>query len=333
MDLLFYTLDDIRIFANKEYRVVLNEDIHNVIDKLFKEIAPFENSGDDRVTRRLEKPADQTSSRNRNNKKINTKYNGSTSKDESIDEKWDRTPAFVATKIEVKEGIEKKINDIRILFNKITDKNYEIQKEAIIAKITEFSDDIDAGEDLKKISPVLFEIAKSNKFYSEIYARLYKELIDRFSFFNDTIEPFMNQFMDSLNTLEYVDANVNYDGFCNYNKMNENRRASMAFIVNLMKKNIKLPIDILDIIIHFQQLAIKYISEDNRVNEVDEITEVLSIVILMIYSDYKDNEKWNNEIFPIIKMFSVFKIKEKPSLSSRSIFKYKDIVDKITSCK
>jgi hypothetical protein len=115
--------------------------------------------------------------------------------------------------------------------------------------------------------------------------------------------------------------------------MNENRRASMAFIVNLMKKNIKLPIDILDIIIHFQQLAIKYISEDNRVNEVDEITEVLSIVILMIYSDYKDNEKWNNEIFPTIKMFSVFKIKEKPSLSSRSIFKYKDIVDKITSCK
>jgi hypothetical protein len=329
MDLLFYTLDDIGIFINKEYRVVLNEDIHNVIDQLFKEIAPFENAGDDRVTRRSEKTNDHSSGRNRNNKKMNSKYNGVDSKDESIDEKWDRTPAFIATKMEVKEGIEKQINDIRILLNKISDKNYDLQKGAIVAKIIECSDNNDAVEDLKKIATVLFEIAKSNKFYSEIYARLYKELIDQFSFFNDTIEPFINQFMDSLNKLEYVDANVNYDGFCNYNKMNENRRSSMAFIVNLMKKNIKLPMDILDIVIHFQQLAVKYINEENRVNEVDEITEVLSIVILMIYTDYKDNEKWKNEIFPTIKMFSGFKIKEKPSLSSRSIFKYKDIIEKI----
>lgn len=329
MDLLFYTLDDISIFINKEYRVVLNEDIHNVIDQLFREIAPFENAGDDRVTRRSEKTNDQSGARNRNNKKMNTKYNGTNSKDESIDEKWDRTPAFVATKMEVKEGIEKQINDIRILLNKISDKNYDIQKDAIVAKIIECSDNVDAVEDLKKIATILFEIAKSNKFYSEIYARLYKELIDKFSFFNDTIEPFIKQFMDSLNTLEYVDANVNYDGFCNYNKMNENRRSSMAFIVNLMKNNVILPIDILDIVIHFQQLAVKYINEDNRVNEVDEITEVIAIVLLMIYADYKENEKWNNEIFPTIKMFSVFKIKEKPSLSSRSIFKYKDIVDKI----
>lgn len=329
MDLLFYTLDDISIFINKEYRVVLHEDIHNVIDQLFKDIAPFENAGDDRVTRRSERSNDHTPVRNRNNKKMNSKYNGTDTKDESSEEKWDRTPAFVATKMETKEGIEKQINDIRILLNKISDKNYENQKDAIISKIIECSNNIDAVEDLKKIATVLFEIAKSNKFYSEIYATLYKELIDNFSFFNDTIEPFINQFMDSLNTLEYVDANINYDGFCNYNKMNENRRSSMAFIVNLMKKNVKLPIDIVDIVIHFQQLALKYVNEVNRVNEVDEITEVLSIVILMIYTDYKDNEQWKNEILPTIKMFSGFKIKEKPSLSSRSIFKYKDIIDKI----
>ena len=135
--------------------------------------------------------------------------------------------------------------------------------------------------------------------------------------------------MDSLNLLEYVDANVNYDGFCNYNKMNENRRSAMTFIVNLMKNGIKLPIDILDIVIHFQNLAIKYIDEPNRLNEIDEITEILSIVIGMIHMNYKDDEKWKTEIFPKIQQFSLFKIKEKTSLSSRSIFKYKDIIDKI----
>lgn len=96
-----------------------------------------------------------------------------------------------------------------------------------------------------------------------------------------------------------------------------------------MKNNVDLPIHILDIIIHFQNMALKFIDEENRVNEVDEITELLNIVILMIHDVYKTDDKWNNEILPSIKMFSCFKIKEKKSLSSRSIFKYKDIVDKI----
>jgi hypothetical protein len=186
-----------------------------------------------------------------------------------------------------------------------------------------------ADNDIKKVVNVLFDIAKSNKFYSVLYAKLYKELIDNFSFFNDTIVPFVNQFMDSLNTLVYVDSSVDYDGFCNYNKMNENRRASMAFIVNLMKNNVELPVHILDIVVHFQNLASKFIDEENRVNEVDEITEILNIVILMINDIYKNDDKWISDILPKIKMFSSFKIKEKISLSSRSIFKYKDIFDKI----
>jgi hypothetical protein len=92
---------------------------------------------------------------------------------------------------------------------------------------------------------------------------------------------------------------------------------------------VELPIHILDIVTHFQNLATKFIDEENRVNEVDEITEVLNIVILMIYEIYKTDDKWINEILPNIKMFSMLKTKEKTSLSSRSIFKYKDIVDKI----
>jgi hypothetical protein len=281
---------------------------------------------DDRQNRRLlEKTSDQNN-RYKTQKK-STKHGGCIN-NESIETKWDKQPVFKATKIEIKEGVEKNINEIRILLNKISDKTYDIHKEAIIQKINDISSH-ENNEDLKRIALVLFDIAKSNKFYSEIYAKLYKELIDKFPYFNDIIEPFINQFMDSLNLLEYVDANVNYDGFCNYNKMNENRRSAMTFIVNLMKNGIKLPIDILDIIIHFQNLAIKYIDEPNRLNEIDEITEILSIVIGMIHMNYKDDEKWKTEIFPKIQQFSLFKIKEKTSLSSRSIFKYKDIIDKI----
>ena len=321
MSCLFYTLDDINVFSYEEYRIGLGHDVYNTIDLLLKEISKTGNYVEDTKT---EKHGDEI-----RYKKKQQKPAGTSMKEEAINVKWDKQPAFKATKMETKEGIEKQINDIRILLNKLTDKTYDTHKESIIQKIIECSENVDEIDSMKKITTVLFDIAKSNKFYSELYAKLYKELIDKFAFFNDTIEPFMNQFMDSLNSLVYVDANVNYDGFCNYNKMNENRRASITFIVNLMKNNVVLPIDILDIIVHFQNLATKYIEESNKVNEVDEITEVLSIVISMVYMNYNDNTKWNSEILPQIHVFATYKIKEKPSLSSRSIFKYKDIVDKI----
>jgi hypothetical protein len=63
---------------------------------------------------------------------------GQKSKDRSSMD-WEnvRVPTFVPTKIETKEGIEKQINDFRILLNKISSKNYETQRDLIFNKINE----------------------------------------------------------------------------------------------------------------------------------------------------------------------------------------------------
>jgi len=323
---MYYTLDDFTpMISTNNY--TLNEQVNEVLELLKNEVASYATINEERpVKKYIDKNPEQ---RNRY-KKLNNNYDAVHRIDELLDAKWDKQQIFKGIKKEEKIGIDKYIDEIRILLNKISDKNYDTNKASIIQKIKEcLENNEDVNDDIKKVVTVLFDIAKSNKFYSGIYAKLYKELIDNFPFFNDTIVPFVNQFMDSLNTLVYVDSTIDYDGFCNYNKMNENRRASMAFIVNLMKNNVELPIHILDIVIHFQNLALKFIDEENRVNEVDEITEVLNIVILMINDSYKNDNKWIDEILPRIKMFSLFKIKEKVSLSSRSIFKYKDIVDKV----
>ena len=128
---------------------------------------------------------------------------------------------------------------------------------------------------------------------------------------------------------DIIDENISRRNGMVYCLTGSGGSGKSSLLLNLMKNKIELPIHILDIVIHFQNLAIKFIDEENRVNEVDEITEVLNIVISMIYEIYKTDDKWINEILPKIKMFSMFKIKEKVSLSSRSIFKYKDIMDKI----
>jgi hypothetical protein len=318
---MYYTLDDFSALINTN-KYTLNKDVNSVLELLKNEVLSYVNLNEERPVKKYnDKHIDRNRYKNVNNQNV---------KEDSLDAKWDKQMFLKSIKKEEKIGIDKYVDEIRILLNKLSDKNYEVNKTSIISKIKECLEYNEKSDnDIKKVVNVLFDIAKSNKFYSAIYAKLYKELIDNFSFFNDTIVPFVNQFMDSLNTLVYVDSTIDYDGFCNYNKMNENRRASMAFIVNLMKNNVQLPIHILDIVIHFQNLALKFIDEENRVNEVDEITEILNIVILMINDIYKNHNKWINDILPKIKLLSSFKIKEKISLSSRSIFKYKDIFDKI----
>jgi hypothetical protein len=317
---MYYTLEEINVLINdKTY--CLNKEIISVLDLLKNDVAVYATINEETPNKKYEKNADQ---KNRYKKMHNNHVDG------DLENKWDKQKIFKGIKKEEKIGIDKYIDEIRILLNKISDKNYQVNKDSIIQKIKDcLEDNEESNNDIKRVVSALFDIAKSNKFYSQIYAKLYKELIDNFPFFNDTVVPFVNQFMDSLNTLVYVESSVDYDGFCNYNKANENRRASMAFIVNLMKNDVELPIHILDVVLHFQNLALKFIDEENRVNEVDEITEVLNIVILMINDTYNKDDKWISEILPKIKMFSSFKIKEKVSLSSRSIFKYKDIVDKI----
>jgi hypothetical protein len=323
---MYYTLEEIDLLINNN-KYIVTEEVNSILELLKTDVSSYATLNEERP---VKKYSDKNIDHKNRYKKINNHYDGGHNIDEILETKWDKQQVFKGIKKEEKIGIDKYIDEIRILLNKISDKNYDVNKNSIIQKIKDcLEDNKESNHDIKRVVTVLFDIAKSNKFYSGIYAKLYKELIDNFPFFNDTVVPFVNQFMDSLNTLVYVDSSVDYDGFCNYNKMNENRRASMAFIVNLMKNNVELPIHILDIVIHFQNLALKFIHEDNRVNEVDEITEVLNIVILMINDSYKNDNKWIDEILPRIKMFSLFKIKEKKSLSSRSIFKYKDIVDKV----
>jgi len=323
---MYYTLEEIDLLINNN-KYVITQEVNSIIELLKNDVSSYATLNEERPVKKYN---DKNTDHKNRYKKINNNYDSGNNIDEILESKWDKQQIFKGIKKEEKIGIDKYIDEIRILLNKISDKNYQVNKDSIIQKIKDcLQDNEESNDDIKRVVNVLFDIAKSNKFYSQIYAKLYKELIDNFPFFNDTVVPFVNQFMDSLNTLVYVDSSVDYDGFCNYNKMNENRRASMAFIVNLMKNNVELPIHILDIVIHFQNLALKFIDEENRVNEVDEITEVLNIVILMINDTYKAHDKWISDILPKIKMFSSFKIKEKVSLSSRSIFKYKDIVDKV----
>jgi methyl-accepting chemotaxis protein len=256
------------------------------------------------------------------------------------EEQWEKMKAFKSTLIEKKEGIEKLINDVRVCLNKISNKNYESHRDVIIQYIKEIMDKKKSGEieditdiqensidmEISKITKAIFEIASSNKFYSELYAVLYKDLINSFNCFQDNIEPFINEYMENIQKIHYVDPKVDYDKYCDFNKENDKRKAMSAFIVNLSKNEIINKKIVIDTIIHLEDLVLNYCDMDEKTNEIEEITENLFILITKSLSEMKDQENWKI-VFDNIKKLSQLKTKEHKGLSSRALFKFMDILD------
>ena len=255
-------------------------------------------------------------------KDFSTRYNKRIS--EKTDEPWEHMKPFKSTVVvENKEG---SINEIRSCLNKISTKNYEINKNQMIELMDSLSE---KPSELEKIANFIFDIASTNKFFSEIYAELYKCLIEKFQIFTDVLNQFLEKFTDSMRSIKYVDQKDDYDAFCKYNKANDYRKATSVFIVNLVKKNVLEKEFLLKLISEIQCVLFEYIDSENKVNEVDEITENIYLLITESHSIMKTNQEWNSKIIGNIKSLSILKVKEKQSLSSRAIFKYMDIMDKI----
>jgi hypothetical protein len=84
----------------------------------------------------------------------------------------------------VVQGIDKDINEIRTILNKMSETNFESQKTVIICKINDIIEkDGDDGRAYQDRRQIRFDVACSNKFFAELYAKLYKELSVKFCMF------------------------------------------------------------------------------------------------------------------------------------------------------
>jgi hypothetical protein len=237
---------------------------------------------------------------------------------------------FKATKFDSKEGIEKKLSEIRAMINKISSKNYDTQKVEIVRLVKELMEANDAKkENSVVLSNVMFEIASTNKFFSEIYAELYKELIREFGEFDELLRTYLSSFKSTIDDIHYVDPDVDYDGYCKYTKTNDQRKAITVFLTFLLKKEVLLPEELLDLLEFFLTKTKTYIDEKDRTKDVEEITENVFLILSNGFSLFKENAQWQNELFPKIMEISKMKQKEHSSLASRVVFKYMDIIDKI----
>jgi hypothetical protein len=302
-----YDLDTFYNIYKTGFPYILNNDILDLINSIDKVIVPIVSEKKiDTVKKRRVKPVDD----------------------------WAdvRTNFKTTTIIEEKDDIDKWLQDIRFALNKLSAKNYETQRDQIficVDKCLGNEDETEKNDNLKSIAIAIFTIASTNKFFAEIYAKLYKELMEKQSIFQEILSNHVGNYANTIKDYEYVDSDVDYEKYCINNKKNDSKKASAVFLVNLMKKRAVSVLRILNIMVSFQTWIMELIDVENKTNEVDEVTEILFLFMSEgkdVYEECKGEWIWKFVIKQNIETLAKFSKKDKKSLSSRAIFKYMDMV-------
>lgn len=259
------------------------------------------------------------------------------------DEDWGMIRTFQKTEMKKTEGVEKRIDAIRSLLNKLTDATYGVIEPEILSEVNKIirgeDDEVDGNnngtlvieeENINKIAHSIFNTASSNMFYSALYAKLFKQLVQCHDIFATVFEKSYSEFVGLFKKVEYVDPNVDYNKFCEVTKMNDKRKAMSMFIINLMKEDMLEPDSVVEIIVELQEMVNSYIKQANKANELEELNENLFILLTNGKNVLSSHEKWDS-IVSHIKFLSILKVKMKeyPSVNNKLIFKNMDILEEL----
>ena len=245
------------------------------------------------------------------------------------DDDWETIRTFQTTEFQKKEGLEINIHKIRKFLNMLTEKTYDKLSTAIIEELQTVN--LNKTEnDMTVLCEQIYDIIASNILYSNIYAKLYNKLITKFPVFNQILLKNIAKIEERINSIEYIDAALNYDKFCENNKRNECFRASIAFYTNLMKENVIEEKIINDIILMLFSTLNKFIQETTKKNELDELSEIIYIAVTNSYNKINIWSQNNaSVIHEKISAIATSKSKSVPGITNKCIFKHMDILDEL----
>jgi hypothetical protein len=242
------------------------------------------------------------------------------------DDDWDLLNSFEVTKIEHKEGFENIIVSVRSQLNMLTQTNFMEKFNSIIEIIDKLNE-----EEVIKISYVIFDIVYSNKFYSEIYANLFSQLISKYSLFMNTLNEKLEKYLDNFMINEKIDLN-DYDVLCKINKENEKIESLSLFIVQLVKHNI-LKNEYISLLVK-ELFNILFANIDNEEQKLLIDKVILNICILydkvsLQNEYYKINDEEINFSDLILKIIDNVNKKKYKGLTnkSKSLFKLMDLLN------
>ena len=253
---------------------------------------------------------------------------------EVSDEDWEAIRTFEATQRETREGIDASIDLIRKAMNKITDKTVDSLYPQIIEemdKVVAASSIVETGsDDMNKLSERIFTIVSETAFYSDMYAKLYSDLLTKYTWLKPVFDRTFEEYLETTKNIKYCSPDEDYDGFCKNNKENARRQAIGKFFVNISQYDCLDANAVADIIEEVQDYMMSLYPEEGHTEIVDELSEIAGGMIIAGYENVlEETDSWNN-ITQNVKQMASLKAREHPSLSNKAVFKHMDIMDSIS---
>lgn len=317
MATVIYTLSEIENICWKAEHLPLPEDTIKIIDTISEQVgAPSYN----RTPTFQNKTAPGGGGGNRRKKK-NEEINA---------EDWEAIRTFQKTEIVKKEGIEKEIDSIRLLINKLTEKTYDKIVESMITTLNEIHENGNYNEEsVNKIGFAIFNMATSNKFNSNVYARLCSKLLSEYDFMNSIIHNNITEFMKLFDNMVFVSPEENYDAFCDMNIANDKRRSMSLFLTNLYKNNVITMDIVFANIVNIQNILMTNKNDISKKKENEELSEnlytLLTNIPFLILTKHNGWSIINDNIEIIKNSDSTINL----GISSKCKFKHMDISDKL----
>lgn len=243
-------------------------------------------------------------------------------------EKWPKKEVFKTTTLEKKEGLDEKLDVLRGLMNKLTSSNYDAKLPNVLECVETILDDNQETFNitLDKFIERYYSVVQNNRFYAGIYAQLFSTILEKFVVFEDYQDHFLNKYVESMSEFVYCDPEEDYDRFCEINQLNERRKASVCFIINLVKEDMYSFSTITDIL---HSLFAKI--DANKLNRSElELNEEIIENIFVIMSEAKiliTKEVSKYTLIEKITEYSKYKSSDNPGFSSRMRFKCMDLVE------
>ena len=241
-------------------------------------------------------------------------------------EDWDSIRGLKTTKIvETTSLIEELVIKVKDILNKLTKETFEKNCE----KLLEVIDNNELNQtDMLRIGKLIFSIGSKNKFYSDVYADLYKVLMYKYEIMIDVFNKSLNDFISIFENIEYISAEEDYDRFCIINKENEQRKSLSSFFISLMNCEMIEEKIIIDIILKLQNKIYAFYENKEKRNHIDEISENLFILIVNGYNKIKEQNEIDLIKENVNKITNINK-KKYLGITNKTIFKNMDILDAI----
>lgn len=341
-DCITYSLSEIQAIKNDGFTYELPEYSLMLINKIsrqvgapsyiktpvFKKLHYYVDNNTNNYPKRSENTKNV---RRNNNNRRNKKTRGVR---ELSDTEWNTIRNFETTKMQqAKDECDKAFNEIRSMLNKLSETTYDTIKDEILFKLYELQQinllDVKENNTLwSNICKLIIDTGCNNAFYSNQYVNLLNCIYKKYESIEKQFKNVLYNCMDKFYDIEYVDADKDYDKFCDNNIVNKNRRSMATFIANLYIKKLINDEEYTLILYKVIDTFIDLINKENN----KFVCEELSEVIYSLISNNKDLLKLDsfNEYFEKIEDISTMKAKNKPSLTNKIIFKFCDIVDIFT---